>query len=245
MSVLIHIGFPKCASTSLQDSFSTIKSILYPVAGRNGNEHLSLPLFLKGNDDWTRQFYSDEWVEAEHKKFMEEIEAYSGLKVISSERLVSLNEDQIVKLKRLFSDEDIQIVAIVRDRDKFIASMWRHAVFRHDYPFSFSVFRDIMAKFDFFRPLELFRRHFPVHAINLDDVAFEDKLTEVFKFHVTLPSSNVGIGFYAAERLQKIHSICGTAAFKKFFTHDVKAQFAKMLKNDKEVVVDDFNVPIF
>ena len=93
--LFIHIGYPKCGSTSLQNALAKAPEIFYPTGGNKNNEHLSLPLYLKGLDAWTAQWVDQKWVDENHAQMLSEISAAKGDAFISSERLAALSETQI------------------------------------------------------------------------------------------------------------------------------------------------------
>ena len=243
--IFIHIGYPKCGSTSLQEAFAVNNQIFYPRAGiLAGFEHLALALKLKGVDAWTSQFVSNNWVEEQQRLLEISLRASDKTKVLSSERLASLNPSQISDLRQMFPDEDVQIVIVVRDLENYISSTWRHAVFYHDYHVPYQQFRVRMAKFNFESIVPAFSKYFPVHIFNMDEENYSNNLEKLIGAPLTLPKSNVGIPKDLACALQEAHATFGSPLFKRLFTRQVKEE-ARRIKEHGAVPIDVFDVPLF
>ncbi|MEI6799635.1 MAG: hypothetical protein WCO04_10550 [Pseudomonadota bacterium] len=239
VTIYIHVGFPKCGSTSIQRSIRSGSGIFYPRAGTHGrdSEHISLALFLTGIDSYTRKFLSDEWVEWQHRLMMKQI-GLSGQNVfLSSERLAALNDQQIRTLKSVFYNHDVEIVFVVRDREKYFRSTWRHLVFTHDYPNDYDFFREKMNNFDFDTVIAKFRKEFPVHVFSLDDEGLERGIKNLTGANFTLLTENSGCPFSLAQELQRFHSLIGTAVFKDTFTSAVKQKLKVSMLTASSVAV--------
>jgi hypothetical protein len=247
LKIYIHVGYAKCGSTSLQESLRESHGVFYPSAGTNlpAAEHISLPLYLKGIDAYTKQFISDEWVHTQHALMMEQIAKADRPVFLSSERLASLSRAQIDDLRDLFPGHDVEIIFIVRDRDKYINSTWRHAVFYHDYAVDYSSFQKKMAQFDFMTIVPMFQRHFPVHMFNLDDENFERSIMDVIGTKFQLSTANVGVPNRLAELLQEQHVLFGSYLFKEVFTRKAKQKMLFMMTCAKSRPLDPFDIPLF
>lgn len=243
--LFLHVGFAKCGSTSLQEALSQAPGILYPKAGRHGAEHLSLPLKMRGIDDWTRQFFDDAWVEVQHRAMMEEISSTSLNVAISSERLAALTPAQITILPELFPNFDIRIILVRRSREKYLNSTWRHAVFFHDYGHTYEAFLEKMCGFDFGNTEEKFNKVFATHIYDLDSAGFPDDLAELMETKLDFPTSNVGVPFDLAKLLQETHALLGSQSFKKVYDMRTKKTMLAVKNGEKTVKVEPISAPLF
>jgi len=244
-SLYIHVGYPKCGSTSLQAALIKAKGITYPLAGRNAEEHLSLPLFLKGVDSWTTKWFSEEWVAEQHAAMMQEIAAAPGDVFLSSERLVALNPGEIVALRDLFPDWRIEIIIVERSLEKYLDSTWRHAVYRHDYAESKATFLKKMAGFTFGKADTLFGKYFPVHVFNMEHPDYTAAFAKATGVTISLGRANVGVSNDLAVLLQQTHALMGSARFKAAFTQQVKEAMRAALADEVTPNIDSFDVPLF
>jgi len=247
VKIFIHIGYAKCGSTSLQEALRDGSGVLFPRAGTNvpAAEHISLPLFLKGIDEYTRQYISDEWVQDNHARMMEEIAQSKQPVFLSSERLASLQGPEIEALKGLFAEHDVEIIIIVRNKEKYLDSTWRHAVFYHDYAVDFQAFQQKMARFEFGSIIPAFQKYFPIHLFNLDDENFERGIKELTGAQFAFGKANIGVPHKLAELLQQQHALIGSALFKEIFPTKVKKKMLFMMTETAPPAVDPFNVPLF
>ena len=247
MKIFIHVGYAKCGSTSLQSALRSGTGVLFPSAGTVGSdsEHISLPLFLKGIDEWTRQFIAEDWVLAQHQQMLAQIEDSDQTVFLSSERLASLDAAQIETLREIFPTHEVEVIVITRNRDKYLESTWRHAVFRHDYSLPYDQFLIRMKDFSFGSVVPKFEKHFPVHVFNLDDDAFEEGIKQVTGAEFTFGRANVGVPRKLAELLQQQHALLGTAVFKEIFPVPVKNKMLFMMTRPQPPVLAPFNVPLF
>jgi hypothetical protein len=221
--------------------------ILYPHAGCNSPdaEHISLPLHIKGIDDWTRQFISDEWVSEQHARMMEEIAVSDKPIFISSERLAGLSELQIEKLKKTFTGYNIEIIVVIRDRMRYLDSTWRHAVFRHDYAGGWDAFVSRMKSFRFEEIVPLYEAHFPVHIFNLDAPDFSEQVSELTGAQLCFGAANIGVPRRLAELLQAQHELLGSKVYTEIFTSEVKNRMLFAATRTNQPKLDPFNVPLF
>jgi hypothetical protein len=221
--LFIHAGFAKCGSTSLQDFMITQNQILYPKSGINGAEHISLPLKVMGIDSYTLQFYQEQWVEANHKAMIEEINdsEYQTI-LISSERISGFSKSQALELKEIFQAYEVEIVFVKRSLADYQSSTWRHLVFKHDYAESFEHFKANSKNFSFDSTIEAFSAIFPVHIFNIDDQDYEKNLSVLLDCNINLGRSNTGISLEFANFLQSTHQRVGSSTFKKIFTKQAK-----------------------
>lgn len=221
--IFIHAGFAKCASTSLQEFMLTQDKILYPLSGINGAEHLSLPLKIKGMDEYTSQFLSDEWVRNSHEDMMIEIaNAAQETILLSSERLAGLAPSQLLQLINIFSDYKVDFIFITRPVRELLDSTWRHIVFWHDYAETFDLFLDSQSDFDLSDCIAKFRSISNVHVFDLNDVLFQSSLSSLLGIDVSLGRSNAGASSELACFLQLVHHRIGSTLYKSVFTHEVK-----------------------
>jgi hypothetical protein len=247
MKLFVHVGYAKCASTSLQEALRDGTGILYPRAGRLSPqaEHLSLPLHLKGIDDYTRQWVSNEWVQTQHAALMQEISESDKPVVVSSERLASLQPDQITRMAQLFEPYDTRVVVLYRDRETYLDSTWRHAVYNHDYAVDYASFQKFSAEFQFGEILPLFEKHFPVSVFNIEEIGFDRQIMELTGATFSLGRVNAGVPFEFAEILQRQHVALGSKTFKAIFTTDVKATMLASWQSQTPPEIDSFTDPLF
>lgn len=247
MRIFIHVGYAKCGSTSLQEALRDGSGVFFPSAGTNipAAEHISLPLFLKGIDDWTRQFISDEWVQTQHSMMMEQIAQSDQTVFLSSERLASLDPSQMEAMKELFIGHDVKIIVIVRDREKFLNSTWRHAVFHHDYAVDYESFLKKMRHFEFGSIVSKFRKYFPVHLFNMDDDGFENGIKDLTGAQFTFGKANVGVPLKLAELLQQQHALIGTALFKEIFPQPIKDRMLFSMMRPQAPLIEPLTVQLF
>ncbi|WP_444924270.1 hypothetical protein ACJJH9_03130 [Microbulbifer sp. DLAB2-AF] len=249
--LIIHVGMPKCASTSIQQAVKNSKEVYFPESGVHDTEHLAIPLKIKGVDDWTRQWFDDEWAENEFQKIINEIcelKFKDSINTIflSSERLADCNEIQLSKLVSYFPDFDIEFLLIRRDKDAFIKSNWRHAVFRHDLSDSFDSFYKKMLKCD----LDFFYNRFKSsYKIKLLDIDCKDWVKELSTFigatNLVLNNENVSASFECCKMLSLMHRELGTDMFQSFFNHERKVEFSELFKSPKKKSITQFTDPIF
>jgi len=233
MKMFIHVGYAKCGSTSLQEGLRNATGIFFPEAGTNvpASEHISLALFLKGVDDYTRQYISDEWVQEQHSLMMKQVNETQQTVILSSERLISTNAAQIETLKALFPDKKIEIIIIVREIEDFLNSTWRHNVFYHDYAVDYPTYRETRVNFKFESAIQKFRQFFPVHVLNLDDKNIEQEIKDLTGADFKLPKSNVGVSQKLANFLQQQHVQMGSYLFKEIYTENVKKLIQLFMSN--------------
>lgn len=242
--ILLHVGFPKCGSTSLQEALIKAEGINFPCAGRHGSEHLSLPLHVKGLDPWTAQWFSQEWVETQHAALLAEIKAASGTVVLSSERLASCSPEQVAMLDAMLEGWPVEIVIVTRQIDKFLDSLWRHAVFRHDYAESKQTMLQDMSDFSFDETFETFASFFPVRMLNMDSPDYEASLSDLFGVPIALDRANVGVPAALAELLQANHRLMGSARFKAAFPYEVKEAMRAAMAGEVLPDIDPFDTPV-
>jgi hypothetical protein len=246
MKLFVHVGYAKCASTSLQEALRDGSGILYPRAGGlfPQAEHLSLPLYLKGIDDYTRQWVSEEWVEKQHAALMQEIAESDKPVVLSSERLSSLQPDQITRMAELFKSYETRIVILYRDWGKYLNSTWRYVVYNHDYPVDYASFQ-LSTDFQFGDCIPLFEKHFPVSTFNIENVGFDREIMELTGANFSLGRVNTGVPFEFAEILQRQHVALGSKNFKAIFTPEVKAAMLASWQSQTRPEIDPYTDPLF
>ncbi|MCF6252843.1 MAG: hypothetical protein L3J75_16475 [Methylococcaceae bacterium] len=243
--LIIHIGHPKCASTSLQSALSNVGSIYYPRHGQHHFEHIAIPLKIKGLDDWTAQWLSQEWVDKEFKALVDEVNSVSDeMVVISSERLADITPDQLQEMINLFPSFNIELLLLFRPVEKYVNSMWRHAVFRHDMSEDFTEFKK---KFKYFNSTACIDQHrdlVSVHSININDKEWKKSLNKLLGIDIFIPHDNVSASFECCYFLQQMHKSVGSEQFKKFFTPERKKEFSSIFTSDRDKLIEDFTVPI-
>ncbi|WP_156816317.1 hypothetical protein [Oceanibaculum indicum] len=246
-TLFLHVGFPKCGSTSLQEALSQAEGVTFPTAGRNGGEHLCLPLKLRGVDAYTSQWFSHEWVDVQYAALMDEIEAApaSNSVVVSSERLASTTPEEAPVLAAMFEGWWVEVVIVRRPAERFIDSLWRHAVFWHDYAWELDVLRREMSEFSFERTQAIFAPHFPVHMLDMDSPDYEARLSALFGAPIRVGHANVGVPAALAELLQTNHRLMGSARFKAAFPYAVKEAMRAAMAGELTPETDPFDVPIF
>lgn len=243
--LFLHVGFAKCGSTSLQEALLGGRGIYFPKSGVNGAEHLSLPLYIRGVDDWTRQYFDEVWAESQHSAMLHEISDVPGDVFISSERLAAMSEEEIKRLLGIFSDFQIEIVIVERRIEKYLGSTWRHAVFYHDYAVDYEDFLAKMNDFSFGRTEELFSKYFPVHVFDMDDEAYPKNLGHLIGTTIDMPRSNVGVPMSFAKLLQELHKLMGSKDFKALFTPQRKARMLEVVHGKRGVDIEPILAPLF
>lgn len=234
----IHVGFAKCGSTSLQEALSNVSSILYPNAGSASNEHLAFPLHYRGVDEWTRQFYSQEWADREHALMLEEISSSDKIVVISSERLAAMSPSEALRMKHDMDGFDVEIIVVRRSLSAYLSSTWRHAVFHHDLAESYDDFLERTKNFNFFSVSRTFEELFKVHYFDMDDPSYPKEISNLIGEDIYFPKSNVGVPFDFAETLQKMHALLGSEVFKNVFTHPMKRKMLAVYLGEDSVAID-------
>lgn len=243
--LFLHVGFAKCGSTSLQEALREAPNLLYPKAGINGAEHLSLPLFTRGVDDWTRQFFDEAWAAAQHGKMLEEIAASDADVAISSERLAAMKPEEIETLGTIFAGLEIHIVIVRRAVDRYLNSTWRHAVFHHDYGETYETFLERMARFSFGDSVEKFGKYFPVHVFDMDSAEYPLNLAVLMGTEINLPTSNVGVPFDFARLLQETHALMGSQSFKKIYVMKLKKAMLEVRTKQATASIEPISAPLF
>lgn len=243
MKTFIHVGFAKCGSTSLQEGLRNGTGVLFPEAGTNfpASEHISLPLFLIGIDNYTKQYISDKWVQEQHTLMMKQVNEAEQTVILSSKRLISINDRQIEILKSLFTKKHIEIIIIVRDLGKYFNSTWRHNVFYHDYAVDFQIFRETVANFKFKHAIQKFKKFFPVHVFNLDDKKIQQEIKYLTSANFILSKSNIGVSQKLASFLQQQHVQMGYHLFREIYTTKVNKQMKYfMFKSDNPELLKEY-----
>jgi hypothetical protein len=244
-NLYLHVGHPKCGSTSLQESLKSTPDLLYPKSGVNGAEHLSLPLYIKGIDEWTGQFFDQEWVKIQHQLMLQEIAASDLDVFVSSERLASMSDAQIRNLKELFPGFNIIIIIVKRDIEKYLNSTWRHAVYNHDYAEDYDDFMRNMQRYSFDDCEKRFSEYHRLCVFDMDSDEYPKNLGKLLHTEIVLPKSNVGVPLEFAKLLQLNHKLMGSKKFKEIFDYEEKKKMLDVLYGQTEVQVDDMNVNLF
>ena len=177
--IILHVGYPKCASTSLQAALYGLPNITYPRRGLNLHEHLAVPLKLKGLDAWTAKWFSQEWVDSEFEALIQEVKSASGVVVISSERLADITPSQIDELMTCFGNVEMEALVLYRPKDDFVRSMWRHEVFRHDLAEPFDVFNKRFVEFNMLSIVPSLESRIKVNLADISSHSLSDVLSGV------------------------------------------------------------------
>ena len=130
--LIVHVGYSKCGSTTIQDTLTANDSRLQ-------ENKVLFPKILSESPSWLRFFweknlpalYHKEWVVSTFRKFSkalrEELESSDCETVIlSDEGLISVSEETVIDFKRYLEQElpgfEIHIVVIVREPISFFTS---------------------------------------------------------------------------------------------------------------------------
>lgn len=244
MKLYIHVGLPKCASTSLQAALYENDEIYFPRHGLHHFEHIAIPLKLKGIDKWTSQWFSQDWVDREYKLLIEEIYNSNSHVVVSSERLADIPQEVLDVFLSEFAEAEIEILYLFRPADGYVRSMWRHAVFRHDMSEGFDSFKKGFSDFD---PLNIGNRFAAKYKINMIDISksgWSEQLSEALGFVPDIQNENVSAPYEACYFLQQIHQCIGTEKFKAYYSTLRKEEFAKLFADGCTSQLEEFEVPI-
>jgi len=244
--LILHVGHPKCASTSLQQSLINSQEIHYSQHGLHAAEHIALPLKIKGLDKWTSQWITQEWVDSEFELLVTEINSIQDKTVIiSSERLADITPFQFKKISTLFPKYDIEILLLYRPIEGYVKSMWRHAVFRHDMS---EDFEDFKSKFKDFIPTYAVNQHSDtaakIHTIDISKKNWVNNLEDIINIKINMSNDNISAPMECCYFLQQLHKSIGSKQFKKFFTPERKNEFAQIFIKNNNKPIDTFDVPI-
>ena len=130
--IVIHVGYSKCGSTTLQETLKAHHELLL-------KEGFLFPVIVADNPSWMRFFwekalpisYDAALLKYRKLTFLEKLErevrkTKAHTVILSDEGLISLSDSSLEEMKqyllREFSDYDIHIVAIVREPLAFFAS---------------------------------------------------------------------------------------------------------------------------
>lgn len=245
MKIILHIGYPKCASTSLQAALQKCGAIKFSRFGQHQHEHLAVPLKLKGLDSWTAQWFSQDWVDSEFDALVNDVKDSRQTVVISSERLADITPAQLDFLRSFFpSDLELEILMLTRPKDEFVKSMWKHAVYRHDLSESFECFCKSFDGFDMAGVAKNLASYVQVTVLDISNEGWQECLSNILGVDIALAQENVGVGFLCCDFLQRIHIAVGSSRFKSFFTEERKREFAKLFEDSGPAALEEFIVPI-
>lgn len=243
--LFLHVGFAKCGSTSLQAAMSQAPEIVFPQSGNHGGEHLALALTLRGLDDWTRQYFDEDWVTSGQAGLLEEIQNSSGTVMLSSERLAAMSETEIEDVRAMFPDFEIHVILVRRDLTRYHSSTWRHAVFRHDYAEPYETFLEHRKNFTFGEAEAKFRAFFPVHVFNMDAPDYAEQLGGLTGTVVAFTHANIGVPMELAKLLSDTHRLLGSTEFKKCFDSAAKNHMLEVWSGQASVTLDHMDAPLF
>ena len=243
--LFLHVGIAKCGSTSLQAALSSTTGVLYPTSGRHGGEHLAFALRIRGVDNWTSQFFDQSWVDTENTRLMQEIQAGTGVLVMSSERLAASTREEIERIADVLSGFEVRIIIVKRDLDSYIKSTWRHSVFFHDLAEGYEAFVDRFKDFTFDEIEDRFRAIFPLHCFNLDAPNYGEEIGALLGTKLNIPIQNVGVPMALAELLQKTHALLGTEEFKKRFDAETKQSMLDVWNGTTKRLIQALDAVLF
>ena len=241
----LHVGLPKCGSTSLQKGLMNAPNILFPNSGNHGGEHLAFALTIRGLDSWTRQFFDEAWVEREQSNLYGELNKTQAPVVISSERLAAMTNAEIEKVSELFPGFEIHIIICRRDYKSYMSSIWRHAVFRHDYGENYETLLEHLKNFNFDDVETKFQIFFPTHTFTIEDDNYAESIGALIGTKIELPRVNVGVPFELAKLLQQTHILLGSEEFKKKFDQKTKNQMLAVWNKHSNVTIEPMTAPLF
>ena len=142
--VILHIGVHKTGTTSLQrwaavhsDELAARFDMRVYRSAMGGNSHVEFPLLCMRTDrnlPARLSFYDSvlpSWHESVGAHIVQQLECVEHTCFISSEGLAYLRcEDELATLHRLLGDREIEVVAMLRDREAFLAS-YRKEMLKH------------------------------------------------------------------------------------------------------------------
>lgn len=134
---LIHIGMPKCASSSLQHILMSAENIFYDVSTDFSFNNVSHELIAETSKEKVNSFY-ESLLADKHLKRFDPLYKYmtsasnspSRLKVISSETFIGYSDSDVKNLKNEFILQGLEpsILFITRDFQDYIISSWKQSI---------------------------------------------------------------------------------------------------------------------
>ena len=134
---LIHIGMPKCASTTFQHLLESSKEVYFNVDSEFSLNGFSHELIAETSKQSVNEFY-ESFIHDKNKFKYEPLKKYvslamesgSKLNVISSETFVSYSRNDIEDLRDFFLTMGIEprILFITRDKEDYIVSSWKQSI---------------------------------------------------------------------------------------------------------------------
>ncbi|HWC82721.1 MAG TPA: hypothetical protein VG756_22440 [Pseudonocardiaceae bacterium] len=127
--VHLHIGLPKTGTTYLQEvlwhnrSTAAAAGLLYPGYVHSAHFQASIDLQPGHYPDWHEPLVAGAW-----DRLAEQVRAWPGTSVISSELLATATEEQIDRALNSLSSAEVHIVCTARDLARQIPSMWQENV---------------------------------------------------------------------------------------------------------------------
>lgn len=228
--IILHVGFAKCASTSLQEAFAGADGLVYPGAGRIGTEHVALPLWLKGIDAYTAGFVSPDWVMREAEALQAEVAAAEGPVVLSSERLIDLDPEGMNRLEDFLGDVAVEILVMRRPLLAWLRSTWGHLVVRRHHAEPWEAFLARHRDFCMDAPVERWRARFPTHVVSLQEGNWPGRVEALCGTELQIGSENVGAPFEVALRMQAVLADLGAERGAAFFTPEVTARLCDLYR---------------
>ena len=121
--------------------------------------------------------------------------------------------------------------------ERFLSSLWRHAVFEHDYGETFESFPEKFTNFRFGDVAVKFSRHFPVHEFDMDAPDYVKSLETLIQTELEIPHANIGVPLDFAKLLQRNHSLLGTEKFQIRFDYETKVHMLEVWKGNTSVEI--------
>ena len=134
---LIHIGMPKCASSSLQNILMSAENIFYNVSTDFSFNKVSHELIAETSKEKVNSYYGSLLADKHLKRFgplnkyiNSAYDSPSRLKVISSETFVAYSDSDVKNLKNKFLSQGLEpsILFITRDLQDYIISSWKQSI---------------------------------------------------------------------------------------------------------------------
>lgn len=225
--LILHIGWPKTGTTSIQHALSQYSGDAYYVPAelnRNHNHRLALAFGTgpKSLEELQQRNYNgrSELREIVFREIVENVPEKPV--VISSERLALLPEQDIREMADFFSAHDIstEIIVSLRKQDELVASMWATMILNGREKTIEQTFFDRHTMLDYERNLNIWKHYFDnIKIIIYDKNIFKnffdclkidfDDLVKSRHFNVTL--SHIELLF--ASHAQSLHrSIYGPSS---------------------------------
>ena len=149
--VIIHAGYPRCMSTSLQKIFSNTKEINFLGAGYKDKisyKNKQIEKIFEIGIKFARNDYFYKYLNT-YKKQLDRVLTQDKLNVISNEQLI-LNftlqgvdpEEKLKRLSQLLKNHDVTILLVTRNKNSLLKSLYNEFVkmgYFHSYNFFYKI----------------------------------------------------------------------------------------------------------